>query len=443
MPTLEFPADFVWGTATAAYQIEGSPLADGAGASIWHTFSHEPGRIENADTGDVACDHYNRWGEDIELMSRLGIGAYRFSISWPRILPGGRGDVNPAGLDFYDRLVDGLLDAGIRPFVTLYHWDLPQAVEDAGGWPNRECAAWYADYADIVFERLGDRVEDWITFNEPWVFCYLGYGIGFHAPGTASEADAFAAAHTMLLGHGMAVERLRARRPRARVGITLSVSPHVGDDDAAGADAAVRNGEAFHHGWFMDPLTGKDYPPALRECFGASVPPIAAADSKVISAPIDFVGLNYYTRSLVAADPSGHLGGRAVHPPGHYTAMGFEIYPAGLYRVLKDFHDSYQLPLYVTENGAGLENEAIGPDGTVADTTRLRYLQSHMEMAQRAICEGVDLRGYFVWSFMDNFEWTFGYAKRFGIVHCDFETGLRTPKLSARWFSRVIAENGI
>jgi beta-glucosidase len=346
-------------------------------------------------------------------------------------------------LDFYDRLVDALVERGIRPFVTLYHWDLPQAVEDAGGWPDERVAQWYADYADAVFERLGDRVKDWITLNEPWVFCYLGYGVGFHAPGRADIPSAFAAAHTALRAHGAAVQRLRARWPDARIGISLSVAPNLaasGDEKDA---AAARRGDAFHHGWFLEPISGRDYPVELREAFGDAVPVMSDADLRAIAQPLDFLGLNYYTRSVVTYDAAGPLRYRSIHPPGDYTTMSWEVYPAGLLYVLRDFSKAYDLPLYVTENGAAIAREVVDARGEIDDRERLRYLQSHFEMAHRAIDEGVDLRGYFVWSLIDNFEWTFGYAQRFGLVRCDFESLVRTPKLSARWYARVIEENGV
>jgi len=443
LPVFRFPERFLWGAATASYQIEGSPLADGAGASIWHTFSHEPGVIAGGDHGDVACDHYRRWRDDIALMRELGLRAYRFSIAWPRVFPTGRSAVNPAGLAFYDRLVDGLLEAGIQPMVTLYHWDLPQALEDEGGWSSPSIADHYADYAETMMRTLGDRAKKWITFNEPWVFHWVGTVLGIHAPGRHDMAAALLGGHHTLRAHGMAVERFRALVPDGEIGITLSVQAHVpASDDPRDKEAAAR-AQAFHNEWFVDPIVFGEYPPAMREQFGELMPDIDDADRALFQQPIDFLGINYYTRNLYRHDEHGFLGAATDRPIGVFTAMDWEIYPAGLYMVLREFFDRYRLPLYVTENGAGYEDENPDPDGQVPDRERLRYIQSHLEMCHRAIADGIDLRGYMVWSLLDNFEWGFGYAKRFGIVRCDFDSGVRTPKLSARWYRRVIEENGI
>ncbi len=443
MPVLEFPDGFLWGTATASYQIEGSPLADGAGPSIWHTFAHTPGTIHDGDTADVTCDHYRRYREDVALMRELGLQAYRFSVAWPRVFPAGYGDSNSAGLAFYDRLVDELLAAGITPMATLYHWDLPQALEDEGGWPNSDLACHFADYAEHMFDALGDRVKLWITFNEPWVFTYLGYGLGVHAPGTTDMGAALKAGHTALRAHGMAVERFRSLVPDGEIGITLSVQAQLPASDTDEDRQAAMRSSAFYNEWFIEPIVCGDYPPALRDQFGELLPEMGEADRATIQRPIDFIGLNYYTRLLVENDENAFLGARPWRVPGHYTAMDWEIYPAGLYHLLKTFYATYGLPLYITENGAGLEGEKPGADGAIDDVQRLRYLQSHIEMAHRATSEGVDLRGYMAWSFIDNFEWSFGFAKRFGLVYCDYETQARTPKLSAAWYRRVIKDNGI
>jgi len=443
LPVLRFPDGFLWGSATAAYQIEGSPLADGAGASIWHTFSHTPGVIAGNDHGDIACDHYNRWREDIALMRELGLRAYRFSVSWPRIYPDGHGRVNRAGLAFYDRLVDGLLEAGIEPIVTLYHWDLPQALQDEGGWSQPAIAGHFADYAETMFRTLGDRTKRWITFNEPWVFHWVGSVLGIHAPGNHDIAAALLGGHQTLRAHGMAVERFRDVVPDGEIGITLSVQAHLpASSDPRDAEAASR-ARAFHNEWFVDPIVFGEYPAALREQFGALLPAIGADDRELFQAPIDFLGVNYYTRNVHRHDEHGFFRAATERPVGRYTSMESEIYPAGLYLVLREFHERYGLPLYVTENGAGFDGEIPAGDGRVADNERLLYLQGHLEMCHRAIADGVDLRGYLVWSLLDNFEWGFGYAIRFGIVRCDFDTGLRTPKLSALWYRRVIEENGI
>jgi beta-glucosidase len=443
MPVLRFPEGFLWGSATASYQIEGSPLADGAGASIWHTFSHQPGVIAGDHNGDVACDHYNRWREDIALMRELGMRAYRFSISWPRVFPAGYGAVNEPGLAFYDRLVDGLLEAGIEPMVTLYHWDLPQALQNEGGWSNPEIAGHFADYAEVTMRKLGDRVNKWITFNEPWVFHWVGSVLGIHAPGQNDMAAALAGGHHTLRAHGLAVQRFRGIVPDGKIGITLSVQAHLpATDDARDVEAAAR-ARAFNNEWFVDPIVFGEYPAALREQFGELLPEITESDREIFRQPFDFLGLNYYTRNVQRADENGFFRAATERPAGFYTSMDSEIYPAGLYHVLREFDSRYGLPLYITENGAGFYGETPAADGQVKDSERLLYLQGHLEMCHRAISEGVDLRGYLVWSLLDNFEWGFGYAMRFGIVRCDFETLERTPKLSALWLRRVMGENGI
>ena len=444
MSVLRFPDGFLWGAAAAAYQIEGSPLADGAGPSIWHTFSHLPGTISGGDTGDIACDHYNRCAEDVALMRRLGLNAYRFSIAWPRLFPSGSGPLNHAGLAFYDRLVDSLLDANITPMATLYHWDLPQALQDQGGWTCADTAERFADYAGTVFEALADRVPLWITFNEPAMFTWLGYALGVHPPGRNDFGEALRAGHNVLRAHGLAVRRFRATGRGGRIGMTVSVQAHVPADvnDPRDVEAAARS-RAFNNEWFVDPVVFGAYPVALRNEFGPQLPEIGPQERDLFSTPVDFLGVNYYTRTIVRDEPGSFFDAATCRAPGQYTAMDWEVYPAGLWLVLKQFHERYRLPLYVTENGAGFENETIGPQGRVEDVERLRYLQSHLEMCHRSISEGVDLRGYMLWSLMDNFEWSFGYAKRFGIVRCDFQTQQRTPKLSALWYRRVIEENGI
>jgi len=443
VPVLRFPDGFLWGAATAAYQIEGSPLADGAGPSIWHTYAHRPQTIENGDTGDVACDHYRRYRDDIELMRRIGLEAYRFSSAWGRVLPSGKGAINAAGIEFYDRLVDALLEAGIRPALTLYHWDLPQRLEDSGGWANPDSPRWFAEYADVMADRFRDRVPLWITFNEPWVFVWLGYALGVHAPGRTDTGQALAAARHVLLAHGAAVERIRAHCPESDVGITLSVQAYMpASDSAADADAAARS-RAFNNEWFMDPIAFGRWPKALGDEFGEFLPELSDADAHVIQRPIDFVGLNYYTRHVVAHDAEGFFQSRPLRPRGRRTEMDWEVYPAGLYLVLKEFYDRYRLPLYVTENGAAFADPPADGEGVIPDWERLTYLRDHFDAAHRALSEGVDLRGYFVWSLLDNFEWGFGYSKRFGIVGCDFETLERRMKQSALWYHDLIEQNGI
>jgi beta-glucosidase len=413
------------------------------GESIWHRFAHTPGRIHAGDTADITCDHYRRWPEDIATMRRLGLGAYRFSIAWARLFPTGAGTVNAAGFDFYDRLVDGLAEAGIRPLVTLYHWDLPQALEDRGGWLDADIANRFADYTEAVVRRLGDRVGDWITFNEPWVFTWLGYGLGVHAPGRNDIPEALRAGHHVLIANGLAVERIRSVAPSARVGLTLSLQAHIPATDHGDDVAAARRSAAFHNDWFLEPVMTGEYPVALREEFADALPQIDDSCRAVIRTHLDFLGVNYYTRHVVAHAEGGFLRLRPVRPVGRYTDMDWEIYPAGLYLVLKELSSRWRLPLIVTENGAGFENEEPGSDGVIDDHERQRYLQSHLEMVHRAISEGADVRGYMVWSLMDNFEWAFGFAKRFGLVHCDFATGRRTDKGSASWYAAVVARNGI
>jgi beta-glucosidase len=440
-----FPAGFLWGAATASYQIEGAAWEDGKGESIWDRFSHTPGRVLNGDTGDVACDHYHRWREDVALMRDLGLQTYRFSIAWPRVFPGGTGAENEAGLAFYSRLVDTLLEAGITPAATLYHWDLPQALDDRGGWPNRETARAFAGYAERCFRVLGDRVPLWITLNEPWVVAHLGYLSGEHAPGHRDLGEALAAGHTLLLAHGMAVERYRALGLPGRIGLTVNLAPAHPATDTREDRAAAARWEAYADRWFLDPVFHGEYPEALRAGFGNTLPAITPDDRRVMTAPIDFLGVNYYTRNLMRHDPNGRLlqTGGARPPDGSFTGMGWEIYPDGLREILTWVRDQYgPIDQYVTENGAAFA-DPTGPDGAVNDEDRRVYLRDHFLAARRAIDAGVPLRGYYVWSLLDNFEWAFGYTKRFGIVHVDYATQRRTPKASARWYRTVIERNAV
>jgi beta-glucosidase len=432
----EFPADFVWGAATAAYQIEGAIHEDGRGESIWDRFTAEPGKIANGDTGAVACDSYHRYGEDVQLMRELGLNGYRFSISWPRVLPEGRGPVNAAGLDFYDRVVDELLANGVQPFPTLYHWDLPQALEDRGGWPARETVDAFLEYADAVSERLGDRVTHWITHNEPWVASWLGYGWGEHAPGRRSDADALAAAHHLLLSHGRAVDVLR-RNGAKQVGITLDLIPmHPLSDSDADAEA-VRAEDGFRNRWFADPVLRGEYPQDMLERYAAVLPPIADGDLREIAAPIDFLGVNYYRRHVVRAAEDGSS--EVVESLDvERTAMGWEVYPDGLVELLVRLHEEYSVPpVYITENGAAFDDTRR--NGTVDDPERTAYIARHVDALARSIEQGVPLAGYFVWSLLDNFEWTRGYSKRFGLVYVDYETLERVPKASYHWYRDYIA----
>jgi beta-glucosidase len=447
---LPFPKDFTFGAATAAYQIEGAWQADGKGESIWDRFSHTPGAIENGDTGDFACDHYHRWREDIGLMRSMGLKAYRFSISWPRILPKGRGEINAAGLDWYEQLVDALLEAGIEPWVTLYHWDLPQALQDRGGWPERDVAYWFADYADLVSQRLGDRVKHWITHNEPWVAAFLGHQFGIHAPGKRDLGLALRASHHLLVSHGLALEPLRANAGKdASLGIALNLYPIHPASDKGIDEEAARGRDGYINRWFLDPLLRGAYPEDMVDLYGPNFPEPAADDMALINRPIDFLGVNYYTRQVVRAGRPGDLADTAdVRMPGEHTEMGWEVYPAGLTEVLLRLHKEYQVAaLVVTENGAAFEDvvrpaQGGEPEG-VADSRREAYLRAHLTAAYEAIQAGAPLRGYFAWSLMDNFEWNHGQAKRFGLAHVDYATQRRIVKQSGRWYGRVVAENGV
>ncbi|MCJ7512534.1 MAG: GH1 family beta-glucosidase [Anaerolineales bacterium] len=439
-----FPRDFIWGAATASYQIEGGWNEDGKGESIWDRFSHAPGNVVNGDTGDVACDHYHRWREDVALMKALGLKAYRFSISWPRILPDGRGAVNQGGLGFYSKLVDALLDAGIAPYVTLYHWDLPQPLQDQGGWPARTVVDAFAEFADIMGRSLGDRVEHWITVNEPWVSAFVGYRDGRHAPGHTDRKEALAAAHHLLLAHGRAVPVIRANCPGASVGIALNLTPQ----EPASPSAADRRESTWVDGsinrWFLDPLVGRDYPRDMVASFGDALDFVQDGDMRTIAEPIDLLGANYYTRNIVRSRDLSEAENlrRTVVPGDELTEMGWEVYPQGLYDTLGRLHFGYGFPsIYVTENGAAFP-DALAQDGRVNDPARLSYIKHHLLMVQRAIASGVPVKGYFVWSLLDNFEWSFGYSKRFGIVYVDYRTQQRIPKASAAWYRQVILENG-
>lgn len=424
-----FPPGFLWGVSTAAYQIEGAVREDGRGPSIWDTFSHTPGRVRDGDTGDVACDHYRRWAQDVELLSELGVSAYRFSIAWPRVQPTGAGPVNGAGLDFYDRLVDALLARGIAPVPTLFHWDLPQALEDAGGWLSRDTSHRFADYAAVVADRIGDRVSRWITLNEPVVHMAQGYAFGTHAPGRMLMMDALPVAHHQLLGHGLAVRALRARGG-AEVMITNNCTPvwPAGDD----LDAAEVY-DAFHNRLFLDPVLRGEYPP-----FAAEAGFVKDGDMDVIATPMDALGINYYNPTRVKAAPDGApLPFETVDIEGvPKTEFGWPVVPDGLRELLvglRERYDGLLPPVYVTENGCSTA-------GSVHDGDRIDYLDGHLRALHAAIEAGVDVRGYFVWSLLDNFEWAEGYTQRFGLVHVDYETQRRTPRDSFAWLRAALAE---
>jgi beta-glucosidase len=435
----QFPPDFVWGTATASYQVEGAADEDGRSESIWDRFCATPGKVRNGDSGAIACDFYHRYREDIGLMGELGTNAFRLSIAWPRVLPDGRGRVNERGLDFYDGVVDALLEAEITPFVTFYHWDLPQVLEDQGGWPARATVDAFSEYVAAVAARLGDRVDHWITHNEPWVASWLGYGWGHHAPGRTSEADALAAAHHLLLSHGRAVEILRAGSPRSQVGITLDLHPvYPASNDEADV-AAARHVEGFHNRWFLDPIFRGSYPDDLLEYFGSNAPQVEDGDLEAIQAPIDFLGVNNYSRSLVRANPNGGRPIRVREPDSQYTDMDWEVYPEGLHDLLVQVSRDYSPPaLYITENGAAFP-DVRGHDGSVRDPERRDYLERYIAAVGRALEAGAPVKGYFVWTLLDNFEWAWGYWKRFGLVYVDFPTLERVPKESFSWYRDFIA----
>ena len=486
---LTFPDGFVWGAATAAYQIEGSVSADGRGPSIWDIFSHTPGRTRNSDTGDIACDHYRRLQEDLDLIKQLGLRAYRFSVAWPRIQPDGKGPANRAGLDFYQRLVDGLLERGVTPALTLYHWDLPQALEDAGGWTVRDTAQRFAEYAALVADALADSVGMWITLNEPWCSSWHGYGHGVHAPGRRRVADALAANHHLLLGHGLATQALRSAGAGA-VGITLNLAPIRPASDHRDDLAAARRADGNLNRMFLDPLFRGAYPPDMVEHYAGRPGPTAVADgdqqvigdgdqqvmadgggrviadgdNRIIAEPLDFLGVNFYFPQYVA-DPSrldaARCAGYAVRPaPADpvtedlrapavtrsdvaRTAMGWEVEPAALTELLTRVRQEYtSLPIYITENGAACD-DYVDPGGKVADTDRIEFLDGHLRALADAMAAGVDVRGFFVWSLMDNFEWAEGYSKRFGLTWVDYPSGRRLPKASFGWYRDVIVANAI
>jgi beta-glucosidase len=440
--SIRFPAGFVWGAATASYQIEGAWREDGKGESIWDRFSHTPSKIENGDTGDVAADHYHRWQSDVQLMADLGLKAYRFSIGWPRILPQGYGKVEPRGLDFYNRLVDGLLAAGIEPYATLYHWDLPQALQDRGGWPARDTAQAFAEYAEVVARSLGDRVKHWMTLNEPWVSAVLGYMAGVHAPGHQDLGEAAAATHHLLLGHGLAVPVIRRDSAAARVGIVLNYSPAYPASDREEDILAAQMSDVVVQRTYLDPLAGRPYPSELAQIGQVSMDMIEPGDMETIANPIDFLGLNNYTREVVRHGREFALDS-AEGENVERTEMGWEVYPEGIYEMLMRVTREYPFKaLYITENGAAFADQ-VGPSGKVDDPRRVSFLKRYLTQVARAIEDGAPLRGYFVWSLIDNFEWAHGFSKRFGLVYVDYERQARIPKTSARWYSQAIADNAI
>jgi beta-glucosidase len=439
-----FPLDFVWGAATAAYQIEGAVYEGGRGETIWDRFSHTPGKTANGQTGDVACDHYHLWQEDVLLLQRLQLNAYRFSIAWSRILPEGRGRPNTAGLDFYERLVDSLLATGIAPFVTLYHWDLPQSLQDRGGWRNRDTAGFFSDYVDIISRRLGDRVSHWITLNEPHVVVFDGHVFGRMAPGLQNRSLIAPVAHHLLLAHGLAALAIRAEIPGSQIGITLNLQAIEPKSDHEDDVKAAQFLDGLNHRWYLDAIYRGTYPEDIAARLDIPEGLIRPGDLVTISAPLDFLGVNYYSRSIVRAGRPGAFLPVTLPPPpgGQLTEMGWEIYPTGLLDVLLRLWSEYPVSrLYVTENGAAF-SDRLDEHGTIQDTDRIRYLSQHFREARRALLAGVPLYGYFVWSLLDNFEWAHGYRPRFGLVYVDHETQKRTIKDSGYFAAQVAATNG-
>ncbi len=429
--------ELLWGVATSSYQIEGATDEDGRGPSIWDVFCDQPGRIDDGSDGSVACDHYHRWAQDLDLIQRLGVGAYRFSIAWPRILPEGVGKVETRGLDFYDRLVDGLLERRILPFATLYHWDLPQALEDRGGWLNRDVVAAFTEYAQVVTARLGDRVHAWTTLNEPWCSAHLGYGVGEHAPGHRDRSESLLAAHHLLLAHGSALPVMRSNAPGAKHGIVLNLNPAYAATDSDEDRRAARRFDAFFNRWYLDPIFTGTYPEDAWAGYGPDVPNVEPGDLETINAPLDFLGVNYYSRTIVRAGAGPWPATQSVPGEGPPTDMGWEVYPAALEELLLRVQREYgPQELFITENGAAYPDRL--QNGRVEDEERIAYLREHIAAVERARGQGAAVSGYFAWSLMDNFEWARGYRKRFGLVYVDYETQVRTPKASAHWYSQHI-----
>ncbi len=443
-PSSVFPPGFLWGAATSAYQIEGSPLADGAGVSNWHRFAHTPGRVHGADTGDVACDHYRRMPDDVALMQRLGLNAYRFSVAWSRVLPDGRGRINPAGLGFYERLVDALLAAGIQPMLTLHHWDWPAALDDRGGWLNPDSAGWFADYAEVVARALGDRVKSWATFNEPWVITDGGFLNGTLAPGHRSAFEAAIAARHLMRAHGSAVLALRALGC-AQIGLVVNIEPKVPASASALDAAACERAEAYMNRQFLDPALLGRCPAALREVFGEAWCDWTAADLALARQPLDWLGINYYTRSVNRHDDSAWPVRAAPvrQAQSTHTETGWEVHAPSLTDTLLWVRQQYgDIPLYVTENGAAFYDPPVAPAEGIDDALRLAYLRAHIGAVADAIRAGVDVRGYLAWSLLDNLEWAHGFSKRFGLVHVNLATQQRTPKASALWYAHTVAARG-
>jgi len=448
---MPFPAGFAWGTATSSYQIEGAVAEDGRGTSIWDTFAHGPGNVANGEDADVACDHYHRWADDVDLIASYNLTAYRFSLSWPRIQPDGRGAPNQRGLDFYRRLVDRLVERGVDPVATLFHWDLPQALQDDGGWQNREIGERFAEFAAIVYEALGDQVARWITHNEPWCTAALGHRIGIHAPGIRDAAAEFRVAHHVLRSHGLAVEAYRASGLAAPIGIALNLYPTYPHDETDADRRAAVLSDAYTNRWYLDPVLRGSYPADLLEYVAARFPTEWMRDGDVerMAQPIDFLGVNYYSRHVVRAPREGEAAEfpwvhRSEAAPGVPTStMGWEVVPECLLDLLLRLDSDYgPISLMITENGCSLD-DSIAADGAVHDAGRIEFYRTHLAAVEEAIARGVDVRGFLAWSLMDNFEWSEGYRPRFGLTYVDYATQRRIPKDSARWLSEVARRNAL
>jgi beta-glucosidase len=432
----QFPKNFTWGAATSSYQIEGSTQIDGRGQSIWDTFAATPGKTRNGENGDPGCDHYNRWASDLDLMKDMGLEAYRFSVAWPRVIPNGRGQVNEKGMAFYERLVDGLLERGITPWLTMYHWDLPQALEDKGGWPNRDTVHAFEEYAQVLSHRLGDRVKHWITHNEPWCTAFLGYGIGQFAPGLKDKKLELQTAHHLLLSHGLSVPIIRENSKDAQVGMAPNLWPIYPASDSSEDEMAANRMDGFANRWYLDPIYGRGYPQDMLEAYAQVLPKILDGDLEKIAVPTDFLGVNYYIRHVVkhAANENGF---EMVQTDLERTDMGWEIYPDGLRELMVRLHNDYPVKsLIITESGACFDDTLV--EGQIDDEGRRKYLERHLESAHAAIQEGAPLDGYFAWSLMDNYEWAEGYARRFGLVHVDFVTQERTIKKSGLYYRNFL-----
>lgn len=442
---MRFNEGFKWGAATASYQIEGAYNKDGRGVSIWDTFSHEEGNVLNNDTGDEACDHYHRLEEDVALMKKIGLESYRFSIAWPRIIPNGVGKVNKKGIEFYDKLINLLIKAGIEPAVTLYHWDLPQVLQDNGGWASKETIDAFVKYSEVIFKAFGDRVDTWITHNEPFVVAFLGHSNGYHAPGIKDHKIALKVAHNLLVSHGRVVKKFREMNMTGNIGITLNLTSSYPATDRPEDIKATELFDDYHNGWFLDPLYKGKYPESIVKIYEEQLGNVdfLKENMDIIQEPCDFLGINYYSRGLVKKDEDASLHGvKTIKPEtSEYTAMNWEIYPKGLYDLLVNLSENYtKKPLFITENGAAFDD--VLEDSRVKDDQRIKYLRGHFKAGHNAIESGVNLTRYYVWSLMDNFEWAFGYSKRFGIIHVDYKTKKRTLKDSALWYKNVIKNNG-